>query len=299
MDFIQWLLSGILICFALRYPLEKEILEQLHLNITMNQAKNFELLAQQQEYLATWRTEEIDSLKALQHSQSHLSSQLDYIRNVQLRGTNDQLKSILNTTLSLQDETEAVMLQYQHAIQIATYNIQNQLASLLEQQKDGIQMFIRDSIYTQLEVIHKRLSDHQQDLLIDLNKTKHAYLQDLTAWRDTLDSLNSSLSDIIHYDLKKLQLELLTIQNQVSAILIPFFWMNKVCQEFSTNAQLLLLDSIIYTVFMYHVYLCATGTVIRKTVCFILATTVYVYVYIHIDWFVTPEVITLTDKRVY
>ncbi|CAG8477483.1 1024_t:CDS:10 [Ambispora gerdemannii] len=59
-------------CFAVRYSIEREQLEQLHNNITLSQLANFDLLRLQQRELIRWRKEEMQKLANLEKTQHRI-----------------------------------------------------------------------------------------------------------------------------------------------------------------------------------------------------------------------------------
>ncbi|KAG1445775.1 hypothetical protein G6F56_009796 [Rhizopus delemar] len=120
----------VLICFAIKYPLEKEILEKLHENITLNQIKNFDILHSQQKYLIQWREQEFDRLDVLRKSQIDLSRHMDQV-NTYYRTTEDHIDHIMDSLVQLQNRAELSVIQYSDVITTHVDRVKKQLHEML------------------------------------------------------------------------------------------------------------------------------------------------------------------------
>jgi hypothetical protein len=150
-----------------------EILERLHENITLNQAKNFDILKQQQEYLVSWREEEVHTLDQLKGSQKQLLDQMQVVQKTHLKTAN-QIQSIFETLVLLQNQTEAAMFKYNQLVQYRLQTLTTQLNQLVLQQEAEIS-HILDSVHSALEIVDQRLADMiiaQQEAIDHWNETK-------------------------------------------------------------------------------------------------------------------------------
>lgn len=124
-------------CFAcLIYILNciQEILQKLHANITLNQLKNFNILQQQQEYLISWRNEEFKTLSKLKESQVEILNQMDTIQGIHLK-SEDEIHDIYDSLVSLQNQTQVVIIKYNQLIQHHVNEMQAQLNQLIKRQE--------------------------------------------------------------------------------------------------------------------------------------------------------------------
>ncbi|CAG8607116.1 1700_t:CDS:10 [Cetraspora pellucida] len=69
-------------CFAVRYSLERDLLEELHRNITQNQLINYSILRVQQSDMISWRKEEMARLIQLEKSQSMILNSVNVIEKI-------------------------------------------------------------------------------------------------------------------------------------------------------------------------------------------------------------------------
>jgi hypothetical protein len=150
-----------------------EILERLHENITLNQAKNFDILAQQQAYLISWRQEEVNTLDQLKGSQAQLLNQIELVRGMHLKTAN-QIQSIFDTLVLLQNQTELVMVKYNQMVQYQVQEMTNQLNQLALRQEVEFG-HILNNVFSGLEIVDRRLADMiiaQQQVIENWNETK-------------------------------------------------------------------------------------------------------------------------------
>ncbi|KAI7852240.1 hypothetical protein BDC45DRAFT_513813, partial [Circinella umbellata] len=64
-----------IMCLAIRYPIEREQLEELHRNLTREQLNNLKVLRDQQLQISQWRDKEINDLKQIQKAQQAMWEQ--------------------------------------------------------------------------------------------------------------------------------------------------------------------------------------------------------------------------------
>ncbi|CAG8524561.1 3007_t:CDS:10, partial [Gigaspora rosea] len=69
-------------CFAVRYSIERDLLEELHKNITQNQLINYSILRVQQDDMISWRKEEMARLIQLEKSQSMILNSVNVIEKI-------------------------------------------------------------------------------------------------------------------------------------------------------------------------------------------------------------------------
>lgn len=134
-------LNLVLICFAIKYPMEKEILERLHENITLNQVKNFNILSSQQRYLIQWREEEFKRLDKLKESQLNIFEHVEKTSMYYQRMAH-QVELLFETLVLLQNQTELSILQYN---------------DMVSRHVEQVQMLLQDSFLYQAMKIDETL----------------------------------------------------------------------------------------------------------------------------------------------
>ncbi|KAI9486609.1 MAG: hypothetical protein EXX96DRAFT_549728 [Benjaminiella poitrasii] len=248
----------VIMCFAIRYPMEKDILERLHANITLNQAKNFDLLQKQQEYLMRWRQEEVTTLHHLKHSQQELINQMDDVRDTHLRTVN-QIQAIFDALVHLQNQTEIMMQRYN---QMVEYHIQevsvqlNQLALRQEVEVDHFMGSISNGLRKLDEQLNKMLTT-QQDVIDHWEQTKSFQDTYLNVWQEAVEQINTSLNQVLNQTLdyaKDLQDDLSVIQDKISVITFPFKWLTELSSDVFSALQQAIIDSLIYFIHFNYIY---------------------------------------------
>ncbi|KAG2228847.1 hypothetical protein INT48_003837 [Thamnidium elegans] len=152
-----WTTYSVLMCFAIHYPLEKDILEKLHTNITLNQVKNFNILQQQQELLIDWRNDEFKTLGRLKESQSKVFNQIDTIHQVHSR-TADQIQQIFETLVLVQNQTKVAVAEYNQVVQQYVKEMQTQLNQLVIRQEFEVNQVI-DTVISGLKTIDRNIEE--------------------------------------------------------------------------------------------------------------------------------------------
>ncbi|RCH97999.1 karyogamy protein [Rhizopus stolonifer] len=216
----------VLICFAIKYPLEKEILEKLHENITLNQIKNFDILHSQQKYLIQWREQEFDRLDVLRKSQIDLSRHMDQV-NTYYRTTEDHIDHIMDSLVQLQNRAELSVIQYSDVITTHVDRVKKQLHEMLIYQTMEMDDVI-DSLLFKLSQMDMHL---EQGLLDQVKATQRwsEHLKNLEVevaekWKTSVDSANMDLNTAIHDSIsqvKQLHNHLIDLKGQMSQVVQP------------------------------------------------------------------------------
>ncbi|CAJ0830858.1 14504_t:CDS:10 [Entrophospora sp. SA101] len=90
------------ICFAVRYSVEKDLLEELHRNITKNQLFNYKILRNQQSEMIELRKEELKRLKMLEKFQSDILKNVNEIEQLSI-DTESFKGNLNNSRIIIQD----------------------------------------------------------------------------------------------------------------------------------------------------------------------------------------------------
>ncbi|GAA5802446.1 hypothetical protein HPULCUR_007911 [Helicostylum pulchrum] len=215
-------------CFAIHYPLEKDILEKLHTNITLNQVKNFNILQQQQELLINWRNDEFKTLDRLKESQSRVFNQIDTIHQSHSR-TADQIQQIFETLVLVQNQTETAVAEYEQVARQYVKEMHTQLNQLAIRQEFEVNLVI-DTVISGLKTIDRNIEEMvtvQQETILNWSRERDLQNKYFENWTNTMDELNTTFGQILNTSLESIQLlkeDILVIRSQLRGILIPFQW---------------------------------------------------------------------------
>ncbi|KAK4510563.1 uncharacterized protein ATC70_004994 [Mucor velutinosus] len=213
-------------CFAIRYPMEKEILEKLHENITLNQAKNYEILKNQHEYLAQWHQQEMHTFDHLKRSQRELWYQMQAIQQVHLQTAN-QVQMIFDTLKLLQNSTELAVNKYNSILQIHTQELQSQLNEITMRHAIEIDQLVDRVLgdFSQVEKGLSRMMTAQRKVVQDWEETKMIQQEYLDVWRDSIEQVNSRLTEVMNHSMQhiiSIKQDISIIQDQIAWLTVPF-----------------------------------------------------------------------------
>ncbi|KAI8327940.1 Tht1-like nuclear fusion protein-domain-containing protein [Choanephora cucurbitarum] len=263
----------VMICFAIRYPLEKEILENLHFNITLNQAKNFEILYQQQKHLIEWQQQEIALLDQLRGSQSRLIDQLEHIRVTHLKSAN-QIQSIFESLVLLEDQADLIVSKYDQVIthQVQLASLQLKELSLQHQiELDRMANLITSSLEAadrQLWTIVRGMTQVAENVEKTV-RLQTIYFED---WNKIMSSINSQLSEALNYT-SSINDRITLINEHVSwfssLLTNPMQWVHIVV----SNLQDGMFATLSYAIVFYNLYRSISFTFWKRIVLAIFTTT--------------------------
>ncbi|KAI8334882.1 hypothetical protein BD560DRAFT_428623 [Blakeslea trispora] len=231
-----WTSYSVMICFAIRYPLEKDILEKWHINMTFNQAKNFDILNKQQQHLIQWQHQELALLDQLRNSQNRLIDQLEQIRSTHLKSAN-QIQSIFETLVLLQDQADLMVHRYHQVMNHQVETTSHQLNELSLQHQLEIDR-MANAMASTLAEADRRLLTLVHSLVqalehLDQNKQLQAvYFED---WKTMVQLVNSSLSELTHHA-SHLNQSLSLIDAHISVFTWPFQWIQMATRDMRQTA---------------------------------------------------------------
>lgn len=153
-----------------------EILDQVHRNITANQARNFDILQEQQEFLIKWRNEEFKTLGKMNTTQQTLLDQMEKIRGAHAKSA-DQIQLIFDALVLLQNQTEAVIFTYNNMVKYHVGEVQNQLNQLVNRQEFEVD-YVMGTIVDGLQRINTNIGEMitiQQEALQSWSHSKVTY----------------------------------------------------------------------------------------------------------------------------
>lgn len=212
--------------------MEKEILEKLHENITLNQVKNFDILQSQQNYLIQWRQQEFDMLDVLKESQvdviNHIAKAKDYYQK-----TESQIEFLFDTLGLLQNRTQLAIIQYDEMVNRHIEQVYRQLNDLLIHQTMEIDGLV-DTLLLKLDKVHKHI---EQSLLDQIQATnswneyvKNIELELNDGWKNSIQNMSTILYNAINGpldEIKQLQDKLNDAHHHLNEIMKPFHWVSE------------------------------------------------------------------------
>ncbi|KAF7729865.1 hypothetical protein EC973_003599 [Apophysomyces ossiformis] len=220
-------------CMALRYPIERDLLESLHKDLTASQLKYFELLKEQQHELVEWRQEEMTNLHELLHTQQILQEHLEIMQNMQ-KSTSDETSNLYDAIVSMQRQVDIALADQEDAILSYADSNKHLLFQMLTDSRHYLQ-----TAFTELETQIHHLQIGLQTTIILQNQT-HSWWDSwqadchdhLTTWNNTVADLNQSLMYLltgVQEDTRSIQSNLDIAQEHLLALMQPIqnirYWM--------------------------------------------------------------------------
>lgn len=239
-----------LMCFAIRYPMEKEILDQVHRNITANQARNFDILQEQQEFLIKWRNEEFKTLGKMNTTQQTLLDQMEKIRGAHAKSA-DQIQLIFDALVLLQNQTEAVIFTYNNMVKYHVGEVQNQLNQLVNRQEFEVD-YVMGTIVDGLQRINTNIGEMitiQQEALQSWSHSKDIQKEYLEAWTGSIIDVNRDLNNFLNESLtnvKTLHDNISSVHQQIKVFTSPFEQILNTLSNFYISVQHILLNVTMY-----------------------------------------------------
>ncbi|KAI9490669.1 Tht1-like nuclear fusion protein-domain-containing protein [Zychaea mexicana] len=194
-----------MMCLAIRYPVEREQLEELHRNLTREQLNNLEALRIQQEQIFEWRDKEMADLKEIQKAQQAMWDQwTKRFENVQ------EQTQILSSLVRVMQQR----LELKQSHQLAQFE---QFDTLVQQRMTRIW---EDMELGLVHALHQLHTGVEQTLMLQrqMQTGWFAFQED---WKQAWSYLNSTIVDTKH-SVHALQKDIDTAHRQFQTILSPF-----------------------------------------------------------------------------
>lgn len=252
------------------------MLERLHENITLNQAKNYEILKNQHEYLAQWHQQEMHTFDHLKKSQHELWYQMQAIQQTHLQTAN-QVQMIFNTLKLLQNSTELAVNKYNSLFQIHAQELQSQLNEITMRHAMDIDQLL-DRVFGDFSLVEKGLSrmmTAQRKVVQDWEETKMVQQEYLDVWRDSIEQVNSRLMEVMNHSMqymKSIEKDISLMQDQISWLLFPFKWLHGSITHLYIEIRHYALEFLVHALVFNYVLNAKTGGLIRKLGSASLAT---------------------------
>ncbi|OAD73513.1 hypothetical protein PHYBLDRAFT_168862 [Phycomyces blakesleeanus NRRL 1555(-)] len=117
-------------CFAIRYPIERDILEKLRKEIADNQLQNYDLLRDQRAQLVNWRQEEMENFGIIRKSQQYLREQLEQIEGVRQRASKG-VQNLSDSIVLLQHDAEYALRTQEELVNVFANTSQRRLEKII------------------------------------------------------------------------------------------------------------------------------------------------------------------------
>ncbi|EPB88697.1 hypothetical protein HMPREF1544_04456 [Mucor circinelloides 1006PhL] len=278
-----WTSYSVMMCFAIRYPMEKEILDRLHENITLNQAKNFEILKHQHDYLVHWHQQEMNTFDYLKKSQHELWYQMQAIQQVHAQTAN-QVQMIFDTLKLVQNSTELVVNKYNSMVHYHMQELQSQLNEIAMRQAMEIDQLVNGVLgdLAQVEKGLSRMMTAQRKVIQDWDETKMIQKEYLDVWRDSIEQVNSRLTKVMDHSMQHLESikqDISLIQDQISWLTLPFKWLHEFITNLYIDIRHYALKCLIHALVFNYVLNAKTGSLIKKVGSASMAMLAHFYFY--------------------
>ncbi|KAI8974333.1 hypothetical protein BDB01DRAFT_404926 [Pilobolus umbonatus] len=213
------------ICFSVRYPIEKDILNKLHENITLNQVKNFDILNRQQNYMIEWREEEMAHLSNIKDIQHEMHNQFENLKDVN-EETIHQMTSIHDRMMDMKHQSQSMMNEHQQSIELYRDKIQNHFHGLVSHQQDTMNG-LYDAILSDINGLNSQLQEMvsiQSDAIDAWNEARVSQTEYIHTWESLVVSVNRSMNEIINASMAEIhdmQGDLKEIHYQIGSFIQP------------------------------------------------------------------------------
>ncbi|KAL9544572.1 hypothetical protein MBANPS3_007552 [Mucor bainieri] len=260
-----------------------EILEKLHANITLNQVRNYEILKNQHEYLAQWHQQEMQTFDHLKKSQHELWHQMQAIQQIHLQTAN-QVQMIFDTLKLLQNSTELAVNKYNSMFQIHTEELQYQLNEITMRHAMAIDQLVDRVLgdFSQVEKGLSRMMTAQRKVVQDWEETKVIQQEYLDVWRDSIEQVNSRLSQVMNHSMQhidSIRQDISLIHDQLSWLIVPFKWLHASIAHVYLEIRHYALQFLIHALVFNYVLNAKTGGLIKKLGSASMATLAHFYLY--------------------
>ncbi|RHZ79269.1 hypothetical protein Glove_150g71 [Diversispora epigaea] len=189
-------------CFAVRYLLERDLLEELHRNITQNQLKNYNILRVQQREMINWREEEMSKLSQLEKSQIRISESINETRKTASLMTTNMLslKDNLSESKGIAQLIFNQLFQLTKTTSSAINNMESLKGNLSESQEIAHLTFSQLSqLRENLQKIESSLDQTQkvqENIYEDMEKCKSSHQDLANNWKKTLLEAQQKLEEL-------------------------------------------------------------------------------------------------------
>ncbi|KAI7868288.1 hypothetical protein BDF14DRAFT_1795060 [Spinellus fusiger] len=202
-------------CFAIRYPIEKDLLEKLRRDIAENQIKNFGLLREQQAQMISWREEEMRNFEVIHDAQKALRDQLEDIEFVGQKAETN-LGHLSRSVASMHREAEVALALQEDNVQTFIENSRSSLNEVLL--RTGVAL---ETAFNQVESRLIQLNASIESSLFLHKKTHKAWYQMQETqvrvskdWHYTISNMSIGISDL----LKETNGQVISLQNEVQSL---------------------------------------------------------------------------------
>ncbi|CEP19676.1 hypothetical protein [Parasitella parasitica] len=263
--------------------MEKEILERLHANITLNQAKNFELLKKQHEYLVKWHKQEMSTFDHLKTSQAELWQQMQSVQHIHAQTAN-QIQMIFDTLVLVRNSTELIVSKYNSMVHYHMQELQSQLNQLAIRQAMEIDQLVHSVLgdLAQIEQGLSKMVTAQHQVIKDWEETKRIQKEYINIWQESIEQVNDRLNEVMNHSLQHLRSikqEISIVQDQISWLILPFKWLHAALTNFYFHIRIEALKLLIHALMFNYVFNEITSGFIKKFVSALASAALHYYLY--------------------
>ncbi|CAO3643492.1 unnamed protein product [Cunninghamella blakesleeana] len=219
------------ICFALRCPMEKKLLQQMKENLTLHLINNYDVLLKKQDDFILWKNNEQSMLNSIQQEQMELWNELTLLQDHFYEEIHDVLSIIRESKRELNDS------YIYH--QLLMNNSQQSIDHLLFNLYKSLQLVSENIEFINTNMMISSILQNQSLLWWD----HWQYLQNITVqqWKDMIMATNQSFFHLFNQTEKKLidlNDNLDSMQLSITSFLQPFqLFLNSLLNLFYTGLE--------------------------------------------------------------
>ncbi|KAL0085678.1 hypothetical protein J3Q64DRAFT_1744633 [Phycomyces blakesleeanus] len=243
-------------CFAIRYPIERDILEKLRKEIADNQLQNYDLLRDQRAQLVNWRQEEMENFGIIRKSQQYLREQLEQIEGVRQRASKG-VQNLSDSIVLLQHDAEYALRTQEELVNVFANTSQRRLEKIIF----GMGTML-ESAFFQVEARLGQLNTSLSHSLLMQNKSHEAWHQMQVIqweishdWHNSVSHINNSLLQMLNdtgTQVHSLQQDIGTVHSKILVIIEPMRQLAQFMAEWAAHKSTVMeLLSIVWIIVGY------------------------------------------------
>ncbi|KAI7887546.1 hypothetical protein K492DRAFT_179326 [Lichtheimia hyalospora FSU 10163] len=213
-------------CLAIRYPLERELVEQLHQNITKQQISNLALLQKQQQQMTQGHQQSMASLERINQAQEHLWQQWQLNMMDMHEKAKHDLSDIADLILSMQHDLQLKQQEQLMHLDIVDASLKQRLEALWDTSEHELQQILGHvearMRYMQSDVESTLML--QRQVSFEWNAIQDTQIVAVKRWQAMMNEMNTTLASMLNttsQNILHLQDDIQSVHRQFQGMLEP------------------------------------------------------------------------------
>ncbi|CDS07487.1 hypothetical protein LRAMOSA01436 [Lichtheimia ramosa] len=213
-------------CLAIRYPLERELVEQLHQNITKQQISNLALLQKQQQQMTEGHLQGMASLERIHQAQEHLWQQWQLNMMDMHEKTKHDLSDIADLILSMQHDLQLKQQEQLMHLDIIDSSLKQRLNALWDTTEHELQQIL-GHVEARMRYMQSGMESTlmlQRQVSIEWRAIQDTQIVAVKQWQVMMSEMNTTLSSMLNttsQNILHLQNDIQSVHRQFQSMLEP------------------------------------------------------------------------------